>query len=241
MSWKKAGALKDMEKTETKTTKPDKVIQHTTNVKKNALFNHIETNTLETDVIDSKLLMINSKEMLVNIKRLNIQSNNNSIHIPSNAAININKTLYIDNKSTSIKGTLVTEKEQHSNIFLKKIKRIELEQCTILDNCDYKQSNNFIIECFENEIDGEIILMPYTEMCSRKIDYLYSLTITLNLSSKQSPVSINIQIPDQKLILELRSHYSSVSLLWLPEGKWLVESIGFKTTLIDNSTCEQCS
>ena len=237
MSWKKAGALKDMEKVET-SARPDKVIHHATNVKKDVIFNHIETNTLETDVIDSNLLMINSKEMLVNVKRLNIQSNKNSIHIPSNAAININQSVYIDNKSTSIKGTLVTQNEQHSNIFLKKVKRVELEQCTILDNCDYRQSNNFIIECMEREIDGEIILMPYTEMCSRKIDYLYSLTITLNLSSKQSPVKINIQIPDQNIIFELRSHYSSVSLLWLPEGKWVVESIGFKTTLIDNNTSE---
>ena len=237
MSWKKAGALKDMEKVET-SARPDKVIHHATNVKKDMIFNHIETNTLETDVIDSNLLMINSKEMLVNVKRLNIQSNKNSIHIPSNAAININQSVYIDNKSTSIKGTLVTQNEQHSNIFLKKVKRVELEKCTILDNCDYRQSNNFIIECMEREIDGEIILMPYTEMCSRKIDYLYSLTITLNLSSKQSPVEINIQIPDQNIIFELRSHYSSVSLLWLPEGKWVVESIGFKTTLIDNNTSE---
>jgi hypothetical protein len=52
-------------------------------------------------------------------------------------------------------------------------------------------------------------------------------------ADKESLVDIDIVLEPQNLLVKLQSRYSSLSLLWVPEGKWLIHTLGYKTRLLD--------
>ena len=105
MSWKQAGALK----TEQSFSVP-KSVSHPTRVMqttKEVVFKRVETEILETDVIESSLLMINNKDMMVTTDRLTIHTVDNSLEIPAIGPVKINNILQVDRDTVRIHGNLV--------------------------------------------------------------------------------------------------------------------------------------
>ena len=49
--------------------------------------------------------------------------------------------------------------------------------------------------------------------------------------TKDAIVDIDVIFKEQGLTLKLHSRNSSLSLMWLPEGKWIIHSLGYKTSL----------
>jgi hypothetical protein len=213
-------------------TKPTKVMPAVKQVE----FKRLETEILETDIIESSLLMINNKDMMVTTDRLNIHTVDNSIQVPSNGPIKINNTLQVDKDTVRIHGNLELDQELQFGVRTRKVRRITLEPELRIEKLDYKQTNIFIFDCIDINSKSNITLAPYdmTEhvVSLNKIEYLYSIQFMVN-AGKDTLVDIDIHIPEQEVVIKLHSRFSSVSLLWVPEGRWLVESIGFKTTVLD--------
>lgn len=234
MSWKHAGAFK-AEKSFTvpkPVTKPTKVVPTTKDIE----FKRVETEILETDIIESSLLMVNNKDMMVTTDRLNIHTVDNAIQVPSNGPIKINNTLLVDKDTVRIHGNLQLDQELQFGVRTRKVRRITIEPELRIEKLDYKRSNIFIFDCVDINSKSSITLTPYdmTEhiVSLNKIEYLYSIQFMVN-ASKDTLVDIDIHIPEQEVVIKLHSRFSSVSLLWVPEGRWLIESIGFKTTVLD--------
>jgi hypothetical protein len=133
-------------------------------------------------------------------------------------------------------GNLQVENEFRLGTCRTLVRRLDLEPRTLLDKTDYRTSNTFVIDCNEQKSKCEVILTPYqsfsAEWAPNKIDYLYTINFLIN-ANPDALVDIDIRIPKQDLTIKLLSRYSSVSLLWVPEGRWLIQSLGFKTTIIN--------
>ena len=234
MSWKQAGALK----TEQSFSVP-KSVSHPTRVMqttKEVVFKRVETEILETDVIESSLLMINNKDMMVTTDRLTIHTVDNSLEIPAIGPVKINNILQVDRDTVRIHGNLELAQELQFGVRTRKVRRIMLEPELHIEKLDYKQTNIFIFDCVDINSKANVTLTPYDTsehiVSLNKIEYLYSIQFIVN-ANKDTLVDIDIHIPEQEVIIKLHSRFSSFSLLWVPEGRWLVESIGFKTTVLD--------
>ena len=235
MSWRKSGAFKvSNEVTVGHKDKPEGPYMRT--IEKEMAFKRLEVDVLQTDYVESSLLIMNSKDMMITSNRLNIQSKQNSIHIPATGPIRINKAVKIHEDTVQISGNLQVENEFRLGTCRTLVKRLDLQPRTLLDKTDYKGSNTFVIDCNEKKSKCEIVLTPYNaftaEWSPNKIDYLYTINFLVN-ASPDALVDIDISIPKQDLCIKLLSRYSSISLLWVPEGRWLVQSLGFKTTIIN--------
>jgi hypothetical protein len=248
MSWKFAGAFNTLnnipEPSSTK-TEVSKTVGITKPLRE-ATFTRINTEVLQTDYIESSLLMVNNKDLMITTNRANIHTPSNSLQIPANGPLTINNTMSVDSDTVHIHGNLQLENNSsfHFGHSKKMVKRITLNTTSSptahtisLSHTDYGESNTFILDCgnLSQNAKNIIILDPYDITSSteiNKIEYLYSLNILINADS-DSLVDIDIRIPYQGYTIKLHSRYSSVSLLWVPEGKWLIESIGFKTTVIE--------
>ena len=174
--------------------------------------------------------------MMVTTDRLNIHTVDNAIQVPSNGPIKINNTLLVDKDTVRIHGNLQLDQELQFGVRTRKVRRITIEPELRIEKLDYKRSNIFIFDCVDINSKSSITLTPYdmTEhiVSLNKIEYLYSIQFMVN-ASKDTLVDIDIHIPEQEVVIKLHSRFSSVSLLWVPEGRWLIESIGFKTTVLD--------
>jgi hypothetical protein len=249
MSWKYAGAFNTLNNLPEPCLKTDTDIPKTEAITKplrEATFTRINTEVLQTDYIESSLLMINNNDLMVTTKRANIHTSSNSLQIPANGPITLNNALSVDSETVHIHGNLQLENNSsfHFGHCKKKVTRISLDadksRIQNLSVEDYSQSNTIILDCenLSENAKSILILNPYDEgngaepVTINKIEYLYSLNLIINADS-DSLVDIDIRIPYQGYTIKLHSRYSSVSLLWIPEGKWLIDSIGFKTTIIE--------
>lgn len=235
MSWKKSGAFNvSNEITIGHRDVPERPYMRT--IEKEMAFKRLEVDVLQTDFIESSLLIMNNRDMMVSSDRINIQTKQNSLKIPSIGPVQINKVLKIHDDTVQVKGNLQVENEFRLGTCKTLVKRLHLHPRTLLDKGDYKSSNTFVINCSEQKSKGEIVMTPYqsytAEWAPNKIDYLYTVNFLVNAEA-DALVDIDISIPKQGLVIKLVSRYSSVSLLWVPEGRWLIQSLGFKTTLIN--------
>jgi len=235
MSWKKSGAFKvNHEITIGNTNKPERPYMRT--IEKEMAFKRLEVDVLQTDFVESKLLMINSKDLMITSDRVNLNTKQNSIQIPSNGPIKINNTLKVHEDTVQVNGNLQIENEFRLGSYRTLVQRLDLNPRTLLDKNDYKKSNTFVINCTSPKSKGEIILTPYQSYqatwAPNKIEYLYTINLVVN-AKPEALVDIDIVLPKQDITVKLLSKYSSVSLLWVPEGRWLIQSLGFKTTIIN--------
>jgi hypothetical protein len=235
MSWKKQSAFKV--NTSTSSSLPHTVIgERPYVVDKEKSFKQVETETLKADIIESSLLMMNNKDMMITTDRLNIHTKIHSLQIPSNGPLTINNALIIDKNTVHIPGNLHLDKTLKTSTVLSRVNRLNLEPVILLDNKDYSICNHFMIVCTELNAKGEIHLnsfQSYTaEWSPTEHEDLYMIHFCVN-ANEESLVDIDIVLETQKLIIKLQSRYSSLSLLWVPEGKWLIHTLGYKTRLLD--------
>ena len=235
MSWRKSGAFKvSNEITVGHRDRPER--PHMRTIEKEMAFKRLEVDVLQTDFMESSLLIMNSKDLMMTSDRINIQTKQNSLQIPQNGPIKMNKALKVHEDTVQVTGNLQVENEFRLGTCRTLVRRLDLEPRTLLDKNDYQSSNTFVIDCNEQKSKCEVILTPYqsfsAEWAPNKIDYLYTINFMIN-ANPDALVDIDIRIPKQDLTIKLLSRYSSVSLLWVPEGRWLIQSLGFKTTIIN--------
>ena len=235
MSWKRQDPFNmndnvDLEKK----NRPERPYMKT--IEKEVAFRRLEAEIIQTDIIESKFLMMNGKDVIMTTDRLNINTPSNRIQVPNYGPVKINKVLKINENQIQVDGPIHVNNEVRFNTQKTLVKKLTLNPRTIINYEDYSTSNHFIIYSDERRAKGELVLNPYqhytAEWSPNKIDYLYNINICLSMPS-DSLVDIDIFIPHQELTIKLQSRYSSLSLLWSPEGKWLVNTLGFKTFVVD--------
>ena len=235
-SWQRSGAFKvntevTIGREHQPSTKP-----HLHTVDKEMAFKRLEVDVLQTDFIESSLLIMNSKDLMVTTDRLNLHTKTNKLHVPASGPIVLNDTLAVHDHSVHVNGSLQVDNDFKIGTLKTKVRRLDLTPRQILSRGDYKHTNTFVINCADTKSKGEIVLLPYETYTSvwspNKIDYLYSITFTVNAHT-DALVDVDLSLSGQDLNIKLHSRYSSVTLLWVPEGKWLIQSLGYKTTLIE--------
>ena len=244
MSWKHQSAFVSNEPTIIKhevKSNPDKSVKSNQNksvniTKEQGNFKTVETEILKTDVIDSKLLLMNGKDIIITSDRIHINSKNNSLHLSPNGNVNINNNLLIDNKITTINNNLVVKKKMKTSMNMHLIKRIIKAPRIVIDKDDYNICNHYVIDVDPKISKKEIVMLPfntYTDDCLPMVyTHAYIIHFSVN-AEKKDKVNIMIMIDEQDLTIKLESCYSSLSLMWLPNGKWVIHSLGYKTTPID--------
>ena len=240
MSWKKQSAFKV--NTTTSTSQDHLSRPHNTNGirpfpnDKEKSFKRVETEILTTDIIESSLLMMNSKDMMVTTDRVNIHTKTHSVHIPSNGPITINNAVSVDRNTVHIPGNLHIEKTLSTATQFSRVHKLILEPITVLCSNDYAKCNHFMIDCPERNATGKIHLNAFrnysADWSPTEHENLYMIHFCVN-ATNETLVNIDIVIEPQKLCIKLQSRYSSLSLLWIPEGKWLIHTLGYKTRLLD--------
>ena len=199
-------------------------------------FQQLETEILKADIIESSLLMMNSKDMMITTERVNIHTVNNSLQIPSNGPVNINENVIVEKDDVHIRGSLHVNKKLKNSINMYLVNRILLQPRIVLDANMYNTCNHFMIDCPVLKAKGEIYMMPFqnysAEWSPQDYEHLYVINFCVN-AHKDSLVDIDIVLDNQNTIIKMQSRYSSLSLLWVPEGKWLIQSLGYKTIIID--------
>lgn len=239
MSWKKQAAFK----VNTTTSTSQEHLSHNRNGgirpfvnDKEKIFKRIETEILHADIIESSLLMMNSKDMMVTTDRVNIHTKYNSVCIPSNGPLTINNAVNIDKNNVSMPGNLHINKTLKTSTQFSRVNKLILEPITVLCTEDYNKCNHFVIDCQEINATGKIHLNAYrnytADWSPTDYEYLYMIHFCIN-ADKESLVDIDIVLEPQNLLVKLQSRYSSLSLLWVPEGKWLIHTLGYKTRLLD--------
>ena len=233
MSWRKQEPFR----VNTSTSSGKKILQDRVYIKDNQKsFQQIETEVLKADVIESSLLMMNSKDMMITTDRINIHTVNNSLQVPSNGPININENLIVEKNDVKIRGNLHVDKKLKNSMNMYLVNRVLLEPRTIFDINTYNSCNHFMIDCPVLKAKGEIYLMPFqsytADWSPKDYEHLYIINFCIN-AHNDSLVDVDIVLDGQDTIIKMQSRYSSLSLLWVPEGKWLIQSLGYKTIIID--------
>lgn len=199
-------------------------------------FYKVETEILKADMIESSLLMMNNKDMMITSDRVNIHTNVNSLNIPSNAPININENLVVDKNDAEIHGNLKVNKKFKSAMNMYLVNRLLLDKEISMDINYYKQCNHYMIDCPTLNAKGKIIMKEFhsynSDWSPTEYEHLYIIHFCVN-AHKDSLVDIDIILDTQELHVKMQSRYSSLSLLWVPEGKWLIHSLGYKTIVLD--------
>ena len=160
----------------------------------------IETDILETEIIDSGALIINNKNMIISSKEIRLETPENSLVIPERGPI------------------------QMSSLSMK-ISRIELDSNgLVLDwhNNTYSKSH-FIFESREKiGSDISIEILPFTEKNSVGVKKHFYLDIEANNFQP-----FIVKIPSQSMAIKMESPFSFFSLLW--SNKWIICGLGYKT------------
>lgn len=186
MSWRKSDPIKISREVEKKLLGLEK----------------IETDILETEIIDSGALIINNKNMMISSKEIRLETPENSLVIPERGPI------------------------QMSSLSMK-ISRIELDSNGLVlgwDNNTYSNSH-FIFESREkigSNTSIEILPLPLTEKNSPGIQKHFYLDI-----EPDNFQSFIVKIPSQSMAIKMESPFSFFSLLWC--NKWIICGLGYKT------------
>ena len=162
----------------------------------------IETDILETEIIDSGALIINNKNMMISSKEIRLETPENSLVIPERGPI------------------------QMSSLSMK-ISRIELDSNGLVlgwDNNTYSNCH-FIFESkekMETNTSIEILPLPLTEKNSTGVQKHFYLDI-----EPDNFQSFIVKIPTQSMAIKMESPFSFFSLLWC--NKWIISGLGYKT------------
>ena len=172
-------------------------------IEKNLLgLEKIETDILETEIIDSGALIINNKNMMISSKEIRLETPENSLVIPERGPI------------------------QMSSLSMK-ISRIELDSNGLVlgwDNNTYSNSH-FIFESREkigSNTSIEILPLPLTEKNSAGVQKHFYLDI-----EPDNFQSFIVKIPSQSMAIKMESPFSFFSLMWC--NKWIICGLGYKT------------
>lgn len=162
----------------------------------------IETDILETEIIDSGALIINNKNMMISSKEIRLETSENSLVIPERGPI------------------------QMSSLSMK-ISRIELDSNGLaLDwNKNTYPNSHFIFESREkmgSNTSIEILPLPFTEKNSAGVQKHFYLDI-----EPDNFQSFIVKIPSQSTAIKMESPFSFFSLLWC--NKWIICGLGYKT------------
>lgn len=237
MSWKRQDAFQVNTSFNTNTNatnKPDRPYKNS--IDKEMSFKRLETEVLQADMIESSLLLMNNKDMMITSDRINIHTPENTVSIPPAGAIKVNKACKIDENNVHVTGNLLLDKSFNASVMLQRVKRLPMneEQNFFLDPSNFKESNHFILDCTNTKSIGMLMIPPYREYSSMwtptSLEYLYIMHIYVN-STKESIVDIDIVLKEQETSVKLHSRNSSLSLMWLPEGRWIIHSLGYKTSI----------
>jgi hypothetical protein len=186
MSWRKSDPIKISNEVEKKLLGLEK----------------IETDILETEIIDSGALIINNKNMMVSSKEIRLETSGNSLVIPETGPI------------------------QLSSLSMK-IYRIELDSNgVVLDWSNNTHSNSQFIFGSREKIDSntsiEILPLPLAEKNSMGVQKHFYLDIE---PDNFQPFIVNI--PTQSTSIKMESPFSFFSILW--SNKWIISGLGYKT------------
>ena len=249
MSWRQQSAFVVKEETIVKNTRKASKSNAT-----NSKFKKLETEILKTGIIDNPYLMINGKEIIITANRLNASSKNNSFQVPADGPVNINNSLFVGDKTVKMDGVVSVSEKIKSAMNMQKIIYIPKEPRSVLDENDYIKGNHFVVDIERKGNRKEIHLMPFsrTEFYEGHHGYIINLCVNvktndIDVSSSENEssdsesenentydcVDIVVSTEGQDLAIKMESCYSSLSLLWLPQGKWLIQSLGYKTTPIE--------
>ena len=172
----------------------------------------IETDILETEVIDGGALIINNKNMMITSNELRIEIPNNKMIIPNKGPIQVSSLSY-----------------EYSKINMDNVCVVEI------DMNKYGNGNgniqHFIFEGRE-KIDPNLIVRIGS--CENIDEYTHLMKI--HFYSDINPdifVPFQVDILNQNLSIKLNSVHSSFSLIWLPSKRWNIGELGFKTTVLD--------
>jgi hypothetical protein len=172
----------------------------------------IETDVLETEIIDGGVLLINNKNMMITSKELSIETERNSLLIPNRGPI----------KASSLSL-------MYSIVNLNQRKSIEIR----IDN--ENEVHHFIFESRE-KIDPElnVKIQPYMNKNNTDYENLIKIHFYLDINPDVF-VPFEIKLNNESLSIKLNSPHSSFSLVWLPSPskRWNIAELGFKTTLLD--------
>jgi hypothetical protein len=233
MSWKHQSAFQV--NTNTTTTPKIKVGRPYVEDKEKSFYK-VETEILKADMIESSLLMMNNKNMMITSDRVNIHTNSNSLIIPSTAPISVNENLVIDKEAVHIRGNLNVDKKLKSAMNMYLVHRLLLNRRIEMDVKYYNQCNHYMIDCPTVNAKGEILMKQFhsytADWSPTEYEHLYIIHFSIN-AHKDSLVDIDVILDGQELRVKLQSRYSSLSLLWVPEGKWLVHALGYKSIILD--------
>lgn len=238
MSWKKQDAFSVNNSITSKHDSNHHDSKKNTNDKELSI-KRLETEVLQTDVIESSLLIVNNKDTMLTSNRINIHTPDNSIVIPGAGAIKINDACKIDTNNVHITGNLLLDKAFNTRVILQTVKRISLddENNFFLETNNFDESNHFILDCTRENAKGMLIVPPYRECSynwsSKNLEYLYIMNLYIN-AKKESLVDVDIILKEQDISIKMHSRNSSLSLMWLPEGRWVIQSIGYKTSIIND-------
>ena len=199
-------------------------------------FKRLETEVLQADMIESSLLIMNNKDMMITSDRINIHTQDNNIAIPPAGAIKINEACKIDNNNVHVTGNLLLDKSFNTSVILQKVKKVNMDDDNnfFIDPINFTESNHFILDCTKTDSKAMLILPPYKEYnCEwspNNFEYLYIINLYVN-ASVNALVDIDVVLKEQDTIVKLHSRNSSLSLMWLPEGRWIIHSLGYKTSI----------
>lgn len=210
-------------------------------IDKEMSFRKLETEILQADMIESSLLLINNKDMMVTSNRINIHTPENSINVPAAGAIKINNACKIDSNNVHITGNLLLDNGFNAAMMLHTVKRIPMEDQNsfFLEPSNFTESNHFLLDCSNESTaaKGFLIMPPYKEYASEwsptNLEYTYIAHLYIN-AHKDAMVDIDIIMKEQDTTVKMHSRNSSLSLMWLPQGKWIIHSIGYKTSIVSD-------
>lgn len=237
MSWKRQDAFQVNTTFRSGTSQQEKQDRPYKNtIDKEMSFKRLETEVLQADMIESSLLIMNNKDMMLTSNRINIHTQDNSISIPPAGAIKINEACKIDNNTVHVTGNLLLDKSFNTSVMMQSVKRLAVndENNFFLDPSNFKQSNHFILDCEKEDASSILIIPPYKEYTAQwsptDLEYLYIMHLYVN-AAKNSLVNIDIVLKEQETTVNMHSRNSSLSLMWLPEGRWIIHSLGYKTNI----------
>jgi hypothetical protein len=237
MSWKYQSAFVSNEPTIIKQQVKSKSDKSGKITKQYANFKTLETETLKTDVIDNNYLLMNGKDIIITSDRLHINSKKNSLCMPPNGPVNINNNMLIDDTTTTINNDLIVKNKMKTSMNMHLVKRIIKAPKIVLDKNDYDICNHYVIDVEPKITKKEIVMLPFnnytTDCLPINYTHVYIIHLCVN-GEKEDDVDIDIIIDSQDLVIKMESCYSSLSLMWLPQGKWLIHTLGYKTIPIDN-------
>ena len=161
----------------------------------------IETDILETEIIDSGALIINNKNMMISSKEIRLETSENSLVIPERGPIQLS--------SLSMK---ISRIELHSNgLALDWSKNTYLNSHFIFESREKMGSNTSI----------EILPLPFTENSAGVQKHFY---LDIEPDNFQSFI---VKIPSQSTAIKMESPFSFFSLMW--SNKWIISGLGYKT------------